>query len=1031
MATKARPMAHVKLWTSLDLWPHQKQAAVMVQSYLGRDVGGAAALVRMPTGTGKTRVIATVTRCMPEIKNSLVVCPYLGLRDQLKRDIASNVESDEVTSNAKWAEEINKDWPRDVRVLTPSSLRGQLKKSSQNGTVFVATVQTLQHIHTSDPKGYAALQKSIDAVVVDEGHREPAPEWAAAVRGLQKHTVLFTATPYRNDHLIFQVSRDFVYAFTHQEAEQQNYVRRVDFTEKDLSRTTKDFVKELIKLYEGTVKPGKPSGVVHPRVIVRCETKDSVSKITKHLRSMKQTALGIHDRFKNRQDGDEQRSVPDPKKHAETFWVHQFKLLEGIDEPAFCLLAVYEPLRNARSLVQQVGRVIRNPGTQTGQAAYVLCRTGDGQKDYWDGYRDYEKQFERNPQRYEIREIFDVFSQMQPAYQYYDRDYRVRFDFKENDNTPPLHEDFQFRKSAIVFEASDRLDWSALEKDITDEWAASDADVRHPYKPDEKTLLLPYVAARNSRVLRSHAITEMELGYTIVRKSNGYIFFFDSQGRSAEALLRFPLVHPARLENLFSGKQAKLSNISLINTDIGRHSTRRRTIQAFSIAQTAPNLLDYAHFPSAVTGYSQDGPLGRRRRYIGLKHSRISDQSQMNLDFEDYRGWIDDVGQQLRRSLRPLSIFDRYAMYSTPPKDTTPRNILLDISDVMDKFYLIDQASGKKPKRKKHPSILLDVEDICFDVDKDGQFTLPTNSGHYQPIVSYEPARKRYMLTCPELEKAYESDSTSRGRNPENLVHYLNRTQTFRVVPGSSDRIYAHGLFYQPRYPLTGPKSTQHIDLLTILTGSRDLAEMGSEKGGKGSSTPAGWAKGSLFNLIATLGQRTDMAAEFVGIDLLVCDDMQTEVADFIAADTTRKRVIFIHAKARGGRLSASVLQDVCGQATKNLYFLTLNNDRPPSNLKAWNGPWNGGRIGKVEKRIIHGVGDGPALWSQIHSLLRNPSTEREVWILLGDTLSREAFDKERRKDDPSPETIQILFLLQSTWGAVNSVGAVFRVFCS
>jgi hypothetical protein len=370
-------------------------------------------------------------------------------------------------------------------------------------------------------------------------------------------------------------------------------------------------------------------------------------------------------------------------------------------------------------------------------------------------------------------------------------------------------------------------------------------------------------------------------------------------------------------------------------------------------------------------------------------------------------------------------------MYSSPPDDTAPKNILLDISDVMGKFSLTDRSNRKRQKTKKRRMIPLDMDDICFDINKDGTFVLPTNSGSYRPTVSYDEPKKRYLLECAELEKAYESDSTSRGRHPENLVHYLNRTQSFRIVPASSDRVYAHGLFYQPRHPLTGPKSTQRIDLLNILKASKDLATIKSEKGGKGSATCDGWATGSLFNLIATLGKGTDLMREFAGINLLVCDDMQTEVADFIAADTQRKRVMFIHAKAKGARLSASALQDVCGQATKNLFFLTINNDSAPSNLHRWDKSWNGGKIGTVDERIILGNGNGKALWTDVQALLRNPTTEREVWILLGNTLSRADFDKERKKKDPSPETIQILFLLHSTWCAVNSVGATFKVFCS
>ena len=990
----------------------------MLESYLGVHREGSA-LVRMPTGTGKTRVIAIATRCFPSVKNSLVVCPYSGLRDQLLRDIISDSDKSIGTANKSWSRLLNTHWPRKIVSLRPSTLRKRLRNPPKTGVVFVATIQALQQIRAEDTPAYDSLRNAIDAVIFDEGHREPAPEWATAVRSLGKPTVLFTATPYRNDHLMFSVDRTFISVFTHELAENDNYVRRVKFIEEDLPTPAQQFTSRLLDFYDSTVMKNKPFEVDVPRVIVRCESRDSVSAITRALKQKNRTALGIHDRFEDEEEKGTAHHVPDPKESNETFWVHQFKLLEGIDEPAFCLLAIYEPLRNARSLVQQVGRIIRNTQRKPSQYAFVLCRTGDVQKAYWDGYREYEKQFERAPRRYEIRETFDVFAQMQPEYQYYDRDYRQRFGF-ENKN---VHEHFLYKPNAVVFNAPPRIDWKELEQDLTQEWVTSDLDVRKVSRPDDKTLVIPYVSAHNSPVLRTRALTEIELGFCILRRSGEFLFFYDSQGGSSVALEdRFTRVSPEKLECLFSGAAAKLSYVSLINSDLGRQSTRRRTIQAYSIRDTAPALLDHAHFASSVTGSSGSSALLPGQRYVGLSRARIADRSTHSLEYGEYCDWIDSVADELKRQRKALAVFDRYAMFSSPPKDPTPINILLDISDVMDKFKYV--ADSKIKSR-----IALDVADICLEVDEDGFFDVQTKSGPYRVAVLYESKRKRYILACSELENAYQLSDP--GARSENLVHYLNRMQAFRVVPVSRDTVFAYGRFYRPRNPLTGPKSNDRIELLNILEQIPELQNRLSEKGGPSSATATGWADDSLFHLVATRGKNSDIAKEFLGINLLVCDDMQTESADFVAADFPGKRVLFIHAKAKGSRLSASALQDICGQATKNLTFLSPYNQHKPPNLPIWDGEWDGGKIGVVDKRIILGKGGAQKLWERIQLLLRDPATRREVWILLGRTLSLGEFEKSRTAQVPTPETIQILFLLQSTWANVSSVGARLRVFCS
>jgi superfamily II DNA or RNA helicase len=388
-----------------------------------------------------------------------------------------------VIENAPWCEKLNAAWPREVLPLRPSRVRARIKSVPAAGAVLVTTVQALQQIHADeDPSAYDLLRASIDAVIFDEGHREPAPDWAVAVRELEKPTVLFTATPYRNDHLLFSVDPSFVYVFTHEAAERDNYIRRVSFEEENLAKTPQAFVDRVLEFYESTVVKNKPSGVQTPRVIVRCETKNSVTQICRVLKQKKQSVLGIHDRFDNEEMEGKAHKVPDPKKRTETFWVHQFKLLEGIDEPAFCFLAIYEPLKNARSLVQQVGRIIRNTQCFPSQSAFVLCRSGDGQKAYWDGYRKYESQFEENPRRYEVREVFDVFTRMQPEYQYYDRDYRQRFGIDEQD----VHQSFFYKPNAIVFKAPQRLDWEELQEELTREWVTGDRDVRNQRNPTDR-----------------------------------------------------------------------------------------------------------------------------------------------------------------------------------------------------------------------------------------------------------------------------------------------------------------------------------------------------------------------------------------------------------------------------------------------------------------------------------------------------------------------------------------------------------------
>jgi hypothetical protein len=93
--------------------------------------------------------------------------------------------------------------------------------------------------------------------------------------------------------------------------------------------------------------------------------------------------------------------------------------------------------------------------------------------------------------------------------------------------------------------------------------------------------------------------------------------------------------------------------------------------------------------------------------------------------------------------------------------------------------------------------------------------------------------------------------------------------------------------------------------------------------------------------------------------DLLVCTDMGTEVADFIATEPAK--AVFVHAKAgTGSRLSASALHDVASQATKNLmYMQPLVDDEPKA--KNWTRPWsNSGVVGTAPRQTRRRVCNHP-----------------------------------------------------------------------
>jgi len=311
-------------------------------------------------------------------------------------------------------------------------------------------------------------------------------------------------------------------------------------------------------------------------------------------------------------------------------------------------------------------------------------------------------------------------------------------------------------------------------------------------------------------------------------------------------------------------------------------------------------------------------------------------------------------------------------------------------------------------------------------------FDLLCNEKPYKIFLTYLPKKNRYALSCSSLETAYIHYDQNNEETKDNLIRYLNRTQSFRIIPESPGVIYAHNRFFKPRLAYVGNSSADKFELLKVFHPIDELSDIGSEKGKKVRRNGVGWEEGCLFDFIDYKAPGKAMGGRLKNVKHMICDDMNTEAADFIAANNAE--VYFIHAKAfaRAKQSSASAFHEVCGQALKNLEFLSPLSIQKPSNLNRWEKSWKSSGVeGEVKTRFRAGKGDANEAWDNIQGKIRDPSISLQVWIVFGKGFSKQLFKKNLNRKTPPPEFVQIVFLVQSTWSAVQSMGAELKIFCS
>jgi len=1094
----------------LVLWPHQTLALEDMQKYLDdykQKKTSGSALVHMPTGSGKTRVISALARYTPGLGCVLILAPRIALRQQLVIKLGErNIFNKIIEKDVALPKEVF-EWEENYPLDSPGYILDEIQSEIGN-CVIVSTIQMLDSTKKQYEEIYSFLQDHVSLIMIDEGHYEPAISWSRTIRGLKTAKILFTATPYRNDFKAFDIDVDYRYSFTYKEALEHSYLRNVKIGTFPATTDPNRLVSDIIDNYQGffgynlPIQPAENT----PRIIIRCDKSSSMRMVITALQGAGiNSFLAIHEKFDDRLGPSyERKSVPLELLQTEgkvtpdspLIWLHQYKLLEGIDDPRFQLLAFFGPLaKNTRSLIQQVGRVIRNISKTSQETALVLDHTGGNLAKVWQDFVEFDEELAERKKRsknrtsgilHSIGESFiNEYIDLHPEPMYIDRKFRNRFNLSKQDPSDEL----LFPLTVNIIEKLANFNLAKFLESIEQKLNEEDrVFTRHDFTD---TFVYSHISYSNSVFLKNQYLLQCNHGITFIKEYDHYIAFYDSNGFVPMNTSELGLgkgVSPNLLQKLYhKASHSKLTRVSFKNSYLQYRAARSRSYSAASIELTVPFLDDHAHVLTNSLGYSEEEPFKLEpyetkgslkkdedeedtddetrpiRRYVGFTTGKIT-QSYDMFEFEDYLKWVDQIINILKSNIEPIPTFSRWADNITKVDDPSPRNILLDLFDVEEIYKTI---GGPNVQRNKN----MDIESTCCDVSliedeiekkqarkiykKDHVFLVRANGIACKVYISYLKDKKRYELASESLDGLYSRYQPNSNRNAdafpiaypveknESLIDYLNRTQSFRVLPETDGVAYVNGQFYQPtdKYGKHFDPESSHI--IRILEPNQILDGINIEVG---DFLPdhTGWGGNSLFALVSNLGNGYGMEAEFGTPDILVCDHGQKEIADFIMVNQKdgEYRVVFIHAKVSKSRApyGATGLSKACPQAIKNIRFLSMFDNSPmPSGVKSWNNKLykpvehRGEEREYIQSRILlprDFQGRPSSLWDEIHSIIRDPKTSREVWLLLGNMWSKNEVINRLRLTGSTKEAIQGAILLQGTLASVGSINGTLRVFC-
>lgn len=277
-------------------------------------------------------------------------------------------------------------------------------------------------------------------------------------------------------------------------------------------------------------------------------------------------------------------------------------------------------------------------------------------------------------------------------------------------------------------------------------------------------------------------------------------------------------------------------------------------------------------------------------------------------------------------------------------------------------------------------------------------------------------------LDLPQLDGiTVERRDLPLGEDPDSisLEKYIDRESMFTVLFSHLTLAYIDGSLFRDEALAGGGEA-----FLARLHVEPSLAGANSEKGDFTADQTA-------FTMDSVFRSVVDVIAND---DVLLCDDLGDEWADFIGVSTASNptMISFYHAKHGQASLSASAFHDSVGQAIKNLGRMNLPADMLPQKLASWDDNYRNNGVQTQIGRMIRG-GTPAEIASKLGAVRSAPDVLQRVFIVTS-SLSRaqvkDVFDAAAEGTSPSPHFVQLYWILMSYFSACAEMGIRGYVVC-
>lgn len=487
------------------------------------------------------------------------------------------------------------------------------------------------------------------------------------------------------------------------------------------------------------------------------------------------------------------------------------------------------------------------------------------------------------------------------------------------------------------------------------------------------------------------------------------------------------------VERAIAKVDAKFESMRMRSMSTSKRALRTKTLEADDLENAMP-------MASASRYVSQRYRVRRGgARYTATPATGRIAQSSDRSGYEAAIRWSIDVMAELstkKGEVAPfIENFARPVDLASLPAETSPTNLAIDVAELADRLF--EEIPLIKLTKKERPGTFRELTVMeCGDVLKalDREFVVEgprdalriLNAVGGAEVGGIKWGKSRIgisTLSLAETDSIYVApvDQSTDADQQTALKIYLDRENLFLVLFDDVKVAYLNGeLFQDNALRDGGVLFLRHLIPETCLKGAS------SEKG-------TFRANQKKFSSTSVFGQVENTIA--LGDDVLICDDLGDEWADFIGLNTkgTPPMVTFYHAKHGELSLGASAFHISVSQAEKNLGRLTLPQAAMAAKFDGWEAkPYENAKKVTSIARLMRG-GPRGNIEQHIARLRNSPEVVRRVSIVTS-SLSRKAVEDEFTaiKDGtrPAAHFVQLYWLLTSFFSACAEVGAVGYVIC-